>query len=87
MWVLDHHEDIDSDMSVFHRVDDYGSMPAPKFFARAARLPVYQGVLREVMAPEATDQPAATPAHNGAVGVDVRQLALAAPDWIEIARG
>lgn len=47
MWVLDHLEDIDSDMSVFHRVDDARtSLPAPLYFARANRLGAYAGVMQ-----------------------------------------
>lgn len=33
-------------MSVFHRVDDIYSMPGPRFFRLAARLPAYEGVMR-----------------------------------------
>lgn len=46
MWMLDHLPDIESDMSVFHRVDDIYSMPGPLFFSRAYRLPAYQGVMQ-----------------------------------------
>lgn len=47
MWVLDYLDDIDSDMSAFHRVDDARTMlPAPLYFARAERLPAYDGVMR-----------------------------------------
>lgn len=47
MWVLDHLEDIDSDMSVFHRVDDAReTLPAPLYFARAHRLGAYTGVMQ-----------------------------------------
>lgn len=47
MWVLDHLEDIDSDMSAFHRVDDaVSTLPAPLYFARAIRLGAYAGVMQ-----------------------------------------
>lgn len=47
MWVLDHLEDIDSDMSVFHRVDRaHEAMDGPLFFSRAERLAAYPGVMR-----------------------------------------
>jgi hypothetical protein len=45
IWVLDHLEDIESDFSVFHRIDDPWSMPGPKFFRFALRLPAYAGVM------------------------------------------
>lgn len=47
MWVLDHLDDIDSDMTVFHRVDDAReTLPAPLYFARAVRLGAYSGVMQ-----------------------------------------
>ncbi len=47
MWVLDYLEDIDSDMSVFHRVDDARTMlPGPLYFERAERLTAYAGVMQ-----------------------------------------
>ena len=48
MWVGDHLADIESDMSVFHRVDDIWQMPPARFFQFAHRLPAYRGVMREV---------------------------------------
>lgn len=44
-WVLDHLDDLDSDFSVFHRRDDFRTLPAPRMFALAARLPAYGGAL------------------------------------------
>lgn len=47
MWVLDYLEDIDSDMSVFHRVDEpRTTMPTGLYFERAVRLPAYDGIMR-----------------------------------------
>jgi hypothetical protein len=43
--VLDHLEDIESDLSVFHRIDDPWSMPGPRFFRFVMRLPAYAGVM------------------------------------------
>jgi len=45
--VRGHLADIESDMSVFHRVDDIWLMPPARFFMLAHRLPAYQGVMRE----------------------------------------
>lgn len=39
-------EDIKSDFSVFHRVDDIEELPANQFFPRARRLMSYKGALR-----------------------------------------
>jgi hypothetical protein len=45
--VRGHLADIESDMSVFHRVDDIWQMKPARFFMLAHRLPAYQGVMRE----------------------------------------
>lgn len=44
-WTLDHLDDLDSDFSVFHRADSFRSLPAPRMFALAQRLPAYGGVM------------------------------------------
>jgi hypothetical protein len=44
--VLDHLDDIESDMSAIHRIDNMYDMPPQKFFRFALRLPAYQGVMR-----------------------------------------
>jgi hypothetical protein len=46
-WVPGHILDIESDMSVFHRITDIYSMPGPRFFTLAWRLDCYRGVMRE----------------------------------------
>ena len=69
MWVLERLDDIESDMSVFHRVDDIGALDGPKFFRLAWRLPAYQGVIRARLLAEredrretpSSDRPAASP--------------------------
>ncbi|MCW2898573.1 MAG: hypothetical protein JWO67_838 [Streptosporangiaceae bacterium] len=45
LWLLDYLDDVESDMSSFHRVDDIYEMDAPRFFRLAVRLTAYQGVL------------------------------------------
>lgn len=37
--------DLESDFSVFHRVDDIWSMPAPRFFRMAWRIAAYDGMV------------------------------------------
>jgi hypothetical protein len=46
--VTDYLDDIASDLSAFHRIDDAGEMEAAVFFALAARLPAYRGVMAAV---------------------------------------
>lgn len=43
--MLEHLDDIESDMSVFHRVDDIYKMEGPRFFRMAFRLAAYSGVM------------------------------------------
>jgi hypothetical protein len=45
-WITPSLEDIRSDLSVFHRVDDMESMPALRFVSMAERLVHYDGVIR-----------------------------------------
>lgn len=44
--MLDHLDDIASDMSVFHRIDDVMALDGPAFFKLAWRLPAYTGVMQ-----------------------------------------
>lgn len=50
--MTEHVEDLRSDLSVFHRVDDLEGMPARRFFGFVVRLPAYQGVLAARMEAE-----------------------------------
>lgn len=45
-WARQNLEDIESDLSVFHRVVDADLLPADRFISLAQRLPAYKGVLR-----------------------------------------
>jgi len=53
LWVLNYLEDIRSDFSVFHRVDEIEDVPADKFFPRVRRLVAYKGALRMTAEDEA----------------------------------
>lgn len=72
MWILDNLEDVKSDMSVFHRVDDIAAMSARSFFPRAVRLGAYDGVVQfrakvknAAAAAESTPtRPGAAPVYN-----------------------
>lgn len=46
LWIDEYIEDIRSDLSVFHRVDDMDTMPALRFLAFAERLAHYDGAIR-----------------------------------------
>lgn len=46
IWVVEHLDDLESDFSVFHRVEDMLNLDAPRFFRFAHRMPAYRGVMR-----------------------------------------
>jgi hypothetical protein len=56
--MVDCWDDIESDMSVLHRIDDMWSLPAARFFKLAWRLSAYPGVLhsRSVQAAPAAEE-------------------------------
>ena len=86
MWVLDYLDDLESDFSVFHRVEDIHSLPGPRFFKLAFRVSAYSGVMaaRQMAQEEET-----TARHGGERPVEVPLAAVAAQhsDWIEVSRG
>lgn len=45
-WTYDHWEDIVSDLSAFHRIDDVAALTITKFLMLAVRLSAYSGALR-----------------------------------------
>ena len=55
-WIVDFLDDIESDFSVFHRVDDVWSLPGPRFFRLAWRLAAYQGVMQARAVAEAEER-------------------------------
>lgn len=68
MWVLDHLEDLESDFSVFHRVDDIYQMDGPRFFSRAARIFAYDGVMTARALAEQEKQKGSNPTPRPATG-------------------
>lgn len=46
VWTLEYEDDIASDLSAFHRVDDPMTLDGPRYFSLAARLPAYAGILQ-----------------------------------------
>lgn len=43
LWFVAHLEDVRSDMSTYHRIEDMECMPSDRFFSFAERLPSYTG--------------------------------------------
>lgn len=98
MWVLDYLDEIESDLSVFHRVDDPMQISSSRYYRLAERLVHYDGALRHVLATEREGQPAVAvqqegpPLPEGAVVVDLDTAVLMANDdpsfpGIEYVRG
>lgn len=46
LWILEHLHDINSDLSVFHRMDDPESAPAARVVPLIERLVAYDGALK-----------------------------------------
>lgn len=65
-WVVHCLDDIASDMSVFHRVDDIAAMDGPTLMRRAWRLPAYEGAMRARVMAEQDERPSG--AQQGAPG-------------------
>ena len=65
-WVLAYLDDLESDFSALHRVDDMYSMPAPRFFRLACRMTAYAGVMqvRADALLRASEMTAAAPAEH-----------------------
>lgn len=45
LWVTNHMEDLESDFSAIHRVDEMLELPSVKFFKFASRIFAYEGVM------------------------------------------
>jgi hypothetical protein len=54
--VLKHLDDIESDLSAIHRIDDMWAMEAGRFFRFAHRLPAYKGAMRAIAEAQAMEQ-------------------------------
>lgn len=63
MWVLDFRDDVESDLSALHRVDDMAAMPARRFFALVNRLGAYSGAVQLALSPAV---PTAAPVYDTA---------------------
>lgn len=59
--MLDYLDEIESDLSVFHRVDDLGRLSSPRFFMLARLLPSYQGALQNRLSREQPPQQSSAP--------------------------
>lgn len=85
MWVLDHLDDLESDLSRFHRVDDLHALDGPRFFRLAARVFAYGGVMAARLREQEGDIDGAGP-QAGAQRqreVSLNELAGTHKGWIE----
>lgn len=94
IWCLDYMADIESDLSVFHRVEDIESLDGPRFFRLTHRLAAYSGVMAaRIVEHEQAGQPqgGAGPARGQVNNVPVSALAAPTgtpgmPPLVEIAK-
>jgi hypothetical protein len=63
--MVDYVADIESDLSVFHRVDDADQLTIARYLALAPRLAAYQGALRARLATPESGTVAGTPSVRG----------------------
>lgn len=86
LWVLDCLEDIRSDLSVFHRVDDMDGMPAHRFWSFVMRLPHYGGALAALALAEVAQQPQAPRSAHPAPEPELElwQMSPALPDGANV---
>lgn len=54
--MVDHLDDIESDLSAFHRIDNWEDMPARRFLLLAERLGHYRGAIRNIMLAATNEQ-------------------------------
>lgn len=85
MWVLDYLNDLESDLSAFHRVDDMFELDGPRFFRLAVRCSAYDGVMRARVAnlSQGTETPVAGNPQQDAVVVSFDQFRAQHADLIE----
>mgnify|MGYP006365288581 FL=1 len=92
MWTLEHEADIASDLSAFHRVDDYLTIDGPRYFSLAQRLTTYNGVMGAIAAERARlDREGGSGPHSAPQGTSSaparvpEEVALAqlAEGWVE----
>lgn len=62
VWLPAYLDDVESDLSAFHRIDDMYALDGPTLLRLAIRLPAYEGVLRARAMAEAADEEKASPA-------------------------
>lgn len=46
IWITEYLDDVEADFLALFRIDDPWSMPAPRFFRLARRMPYYQGSMQ-----------------------------------------
>lgn len=98
MWTLDYEDDIASDLSAFHRVDEPMQIDGPRYFMLAVRLAAYSGVMAARVAKiHADEREGGSGAHGGGVSRSTPErpakvdddvaLAMLADGWAEHVTG
>jgi len=79
MWVVDHLADLESDFSVFHRIDNLHTLDGPRFFRLALRIFAYDGVMSARLAAQTENTDTDTTALAPSSGPGSVDAALAGP--------
>ena len=79
-------EDIESDLSAFHRVDNYLELPGPRFFSLALRLGAYTGAVQARLIKMQQDEDGGPSAHRPRVGGSAPQEKVMVSDDVMLAR-
>ena len=73
--MFDNIEDIRSDMSVLHRIDEIEEMPSRRFFSFAERLAHYEGAMRHLAMRHLEDEEGSpAPTAAPAIGRDAAEM-------------
>lgn len=88
VWVLDHLDDIASDLSVFHRIDAPSTLAGPEYFKLAMRLYCYAGVMQQRVIAEQQQEEArpsvagqSSRAYGSEVNPGTQATLMAAPEF------
>ncbi len=91
-WINDHLDDIASDLSALHRIDDWRALDGPRFFTLALRLWAYPGMVRALALAEVAEDDGGSYTRSTAPGrapervqhvSDEAFFAELGADWVE----
>lgn len=88
MWVLDYLDDLDADFRAIYGIQDFMTLPGPRFFKLACRVTAYEGCMAARVAQQRSS-PSSSSSSSGqvkTVGSTRAELMTAFPGEFEIAK-